>query len=47
MTVELLAQQGAFTVFASVYCCAIPLGLALVLGVVYFAVRSFANRNHR
>jgi hypothetical protein len=44
MIIETLAQQGSFGVFAGMYCCAIPLGLALVLGIVYFSVRHFANR---
>jgi hypothetical protein len=47
MIIAVLAQQGTFGVFASTYCCAIPLGLALVLGVVYFGVRYFANRRPR
>jgi hypothetical protein len=39
-----LAQQGTFGTFTGMYCCAIPLGLALALALVYFGIRYFANR---
>ena len=42
-----LAQQGAFGKFAGLYCCAIPLGLVLLLALVYFGVRLFANRSNQ
>ena len=41
----ILAQQGSFSTFAGVYCCAIPLGLVIALGLVYFGVRWFSNRS--
>ena len=45
LPVAILAQQGMFTKFAGIYCCAIPLGFVLALIGVYFGVRFFANRS--
>ncbi len=42
-----LGQQGQFTQFALLYCCAIPVGLAGVLGAIYFGVRWYADRSER
>ncbi len=45
LPVFIIAQQGTFVSFAGFYCCAIPLGLVLMLAAVYFGVRFFANRD--
>jgi len=42
-----LAQQGQFTQFALLYCCAIPVGMAAALALVYFIVRWYAARSER
>ena len=41
----ILAQQGQFTRFAGIYCCAIPLGMAAALLGVYFSVRWYARKH--
>lgn len=41
----ILAQQGQFPKFVGLYCCALPLGLAIALGLVYFGVRWYARRS--
>ena len=41
----IVAQQGQFTWFVGIYCCGIPLVLAIALALVYFGVRWYANRD--
>jgi hypothetical protein len=44
---HILAQQGQFPRFVGIYCCGIPVVFVLVLTLVYFGVRWYANREKR